>query len=35
MLILPMRSEANLVFVSPFGRAEQRRALQLRAQHAS
>jgi hypothetical protein len=30
-----MRSEPNLVFVSPFGRAEQHRALQLRAQHAS
>jgi hypothetical protein len=33
--LLPMRSEAYLVFSSPFGRAEQHRALRERAQRAS
>ena len=34
-VILPMRSEVCLVFVSPFGRAEQRRALRGARQRAS
>jgi hypothetical protein len=35
MLIKPMRREPSLVFVSPFGRAEQHRALRRARKRAS